>query len=297
MKQAKLFYQYIWLVTLLQNQKRLTLEEICQRWDENPFSDGRPLNRISFFRHKEAILDMFGVIIECEKKTYKYYISNPEVLNDNSIERWMLSTLTVNTVLSDSASLRDRILLESVPTGEEFLPTIIQAMHVNRKLRMGYQKHGTDGYEKVVCPYSVKRCRQRWYMLAKNEKDEMRIYALDDRMIKVEMTNETFKMPEDFSAEAYFAEYYGVTTDGTPLVHVVIRVSGWAPAYLRSVPLHNSQREIARTADYSDFALDIRPTDDFIDELMFYTECLEVLEPTNLRLKIRQILAGTLNKY
>ena len=32
MKPARIFQQYIWLVTLLMRYKRLTLEEISQRW-------------------------------------------------------------------------------------------------------------------------------------------------------------------------------------------------------------------------------------------------------------------------
>lgn len=298
MKPAKIFQQYIWLVTLLMRHKRLTLEEISQRWEDDKVIDGKPLLRSSFYRHKDAILNMFGIIIECDTEHgYKYFIANPDVLDDNSIERWMLSTLTVNTALSDSASLKDRIMLENVPAGEEFLQTIIEAMRTNRKLRMGYQKFGTDGYTKIVCPYAVKRWEQRWYLLALNDENNIRKYALDDRMTMIEMTDETFEMPEDFSSEAYFADYYGVTTDGTPLAHVVIRLSGWAPDYLRTLPLHHSQREVARTADYTDFALDIRPTNDFINKLMWYGECLEVLEPADLRLKIREILARTLNKY
>ena len=298
MKPAKIFQQYIWLVTLLMRHKRLTLEEISQRWEDDKVIDGKPLLRSSFYRHKDAILNMFGIIIECDTEHgYKYYIANPDVLDDNSIERWMLSTLTVNTALSDSASLKDRIMLENVPTGEEFLQTIIEAMRTNRKLRMGYQKFGTDGYMKIVCPYAVKRWEQRWYLLALNDENNIRKYALDDRMTMIEMTDETFEMPEDFSSETYFADYYGVTTDGTPLAHVVIRLSGWAPDYLRTLPLHHSQREVARTADYTDVALDIRPTNDFINKLMWYGECLEVLEPADLRLKIREILTRTLDKY
>jgi hypothetical protein len=298
MKPAKIFQQYIWLVTLLMRHKRLTLEEISQRWEDDKVIDGKPLLRSSFYRHKDAVLNMFGIIIECDTKHgYKYYIANPDVLDDNSIERWMLSTLTVNTALSDSASLKDRIMLENVPAGEEFLQTIIEAMRTNRKLRMGYQKFGTDGYMKTVCPYAVKRWEQRWYLLALNDENNIRKYALDDRMTMIEMTDETFEMPEDFSSEAYFADYYGVTTDGTPLAHVVIRLSGWAPDYLRTLPLHHSQREVARTADYTDFALDIRPTNDFINKLMWYGDCLEVLEPADLRLKIHEILTRTLNKY
>ena len=58
---------------------------------------------------------MFGIIIECNKKTYKYYIGNPEVMNDGSIERWLLSTLTVHGVLTDSAAVKERIVLENLP--------------------------------------------------------------------------------------------------------------------------------------------------------------------------------------
>lgn len=298
MKPAKIFQQYIWLVNTLRQYKRLSLEEISKLWVNDQVIGGSPLTRASFYRHKDAILNMFGIIIECDlDHGYKYYIANPEVLDDNSIERWMLSTLTVNTALSDSASLKDRIMLENVPAGEEFLQTIIEAMRTNRKLRMGYQKFGTDGYMKTVCPYAVKRWEQRWYLLALNDENNIRKYALDNRMTMIEMTDETFEMPEDFSSEAYFADYYGVTTDGTPLAHVVIRLSGWAPDYLRTLPLHHSQREVARTADYTDFALDIRPTNDFINKLMWYGECLEVIEPADLRLKIRKILTRTLNKY
>ena len=297
MKPAKIFRQYIWLVNTLRQYKQLTLEEISELWVNNKVIGGSPLTRGSFYRHKEAILNMFGIIIECDLQTYKYYIANPEVLDNNSIERWMLSTLTVNTALSDSASLKDRILLEDVPKGEEFLQTIIQAMKSNHRLRMGYQKFGTNGYTKTVCPYAVKRWEQRWYMLALNDENNIRKYALDDRMTLIEQTDETFEMPDDFSPEAYFSEYYGVTTDGTPLAHVVIRTSNWVPDYLRTLPLHHSQREVAHTSDYVDFAFDIRPNNDFINKLMFYGESLEVLEPADLRLKIRQKLVESLKKY
>jgi hypothetical protein len=40
-------------------------------------------------------------------------------------------------VLADSASLKDRVMLESVPAGEEFLPTLIRAIKTNRYIMMG----------------------------------------------------------------------------------------------------------------------------------------------------------------
>ena len=306
MKPAQIFHQYIWIINTLRAYRKLPLEELNQKWIDDGVADGNPLYRSSFNRHRDAIQDMFGIIIDCERKTYKYYISNPEVLSDGSISQWLFSTLTVHGVLADCAAIKDRIILENVPAGEEYLDTIKRAIKSNRCLRIGYKKFEAESYEKVICPYAQKQFRQRWYLLAKlstsgrsqgeNDEDQMRIYALD-RMTMVELTDETFEIPADFSAQTYFSEYFGVTTDETPLAHVVIRVTGWAPNYIRTLPLHHSQREITHTDEYTEFSFDIRPTDDFIGELMSYGDSLEVMEPSDLRLKICENLKETLNKY
>ena len=283
----------------------MTFEELNQKWQDDDVADGNPLQRSSFNRHRDAILDMFGLIIDCEPKTYKYYISNKEVLGDDSIERWLFSTLTVHGVLADSASIQERIILESAPEGEEYLDTIIRGIKTNRRLRMGYKKFQAEGYEKTVCPYALKLFRQRWYLLALNDDDQIRIYALD-RMTMVELTDETFEMPADFSAQTYFSEYFGVLTTDTPLVHVVVRAHKWMPNYLRTLPLHHSQRELesgeithadSSTTPYTDFSFDIRPTSDFLGELLRHSDGIEVLQPLDLRERMRQMIAETLKRY
>jgi hypothetical protein len=296
MKPAKIFQQYIWLVNTLRQYKRLSLEEISELWVNDQVIGGTPLTRASFIRHKDAILNMFGIIIECDlEHGYKYYIANPEVLNDNSIERWMLSTLTVNNALSDSVSLKDRIILENVPAGEEYLQTLMLAMKSNRRVQMVYQRFGAESSERIVSPYALKLFHRRWYLLAYTGR-HIATFSLD-RMLSVELTKETFEMPSVFSPQQYFSEYFGVTTDETPLVHIVIRASDWAPDYLRTLPLHQSQQEISHNNEYADFSFDIRPTPDFIGELISYGDSLEVLEPADLRLKICKILKDSLNRY
>jgi len=269
-------------------------------------ADGNPLQRSSFNRHRDAILDMFGIIIDCEPKTYQYFISNKGVLCDDSIERWLFSTLSVHGVLADSAAVKERLVLEDAPAGEQYLDTIIRALRTNRRLRLGYKKFEAEGYERVVSPYALKLFRQRWYLLAqlssgdssegKNTTAQMRIYALD-RVTMAELTDETFEMPADFSAQAYFSEYYGVLTDDTPLVHVVLRAHKWMPNYLRTLPLHHSQRELESTADYTDFSYDIRPTSDFLGELLRHSDGIEVLHPQDLREKMRQMIEDMLKRY
>ena len=305
MKPAQIFHQYIWIINTLRAYHKMTFEELNQKWIDDDVADGSPLQRSSFNRHRDAILDMFGLIIDCEPKTYKYYISNKEVLGDDSIERWLFSTLTVHGVLADSASIQERIILESAPEGEEYLDTIIRGIKTNRRLRMGYKKFQAEGYEKTVCPYALKLFRQRWYLLALNDDDQIRIYALD-RMTMVELTDETFEMPADFSAQTYFSEYFGVLTTDTPLVHVVVRAHKWMPNYLRTLPLHHSQRELesgeithadSSTTAYTDFSFDIRPTSDFLGELLRHSDGIEVLQPLDLRERMRQMIAETLKRY
>jgi predicted DNA-binding transcriptional regulator YafY len=148
----------------------------------------------------------------------------------------------------------------------------------------------------VVCPYALKLFRQRWYVLALNEERLLRIYALD-RMTMVEPTDDAFEMPVDFSAQAYFSEYFGVLTDETPLAHVVLRAHKWMPNYLRTLPLHHSQRELSSTPDYTDFCYDLRPTSDFLGELLRYSNGIEVLQPQELREKMRQTIEEILKRY
>ncbi len=125
-------------------------------------------------------------------------------------------------VLADSAAVKERLVLENAPAGEQYLDIIIRAIRTNHRLRIGYRKFEAEGYEKVVSPYALKLFRQRWYLLALNDEDQMRIYALD-RITMVEPTDEPFEMPADFSAQSYFSEYFGVLTTDTPMAHVVIR--------------------------------------------------------------------------
>ena len=140
MKPAQIFRQYIWIINTLRAYRKLTLEELNHKWIDDGVADGNPLQRSSFNRHRDAILNMFGIIIDCEPKTYKYFISNKEVLSEDSIERWLFSTLTVHGVLADSAAVKDRLVLENAPVGEQYLDIIIRAIRSNHRLRIGYQK-------------------------------------------------------------------------------------------------------------------------------------------------------------
>ena len=98
-----LFKKYIWLVNTIYRTGGISLQDLNERWKQTDMSGGESLSRTTFNRHKDAIEDMFGIIIDCDwNDGYKYYIGNPEVLRENTVQNWMLTTLSVSNLISES---------------------------------------------------------------------------------------------------------------------------------------------------------------------------------------------------
>lgn len=301
MRNTDTFRQYIWLINTVQNAKRITFEQIQQRWINDDLNEGNPLSRSTFHRLKVAIEDMFGIIISCEAtEGYTYYISNPEVLRDNSTQRWMLKTLTVSNMLNDGLAIKERLVLEDIPAGLEYLQTIINAMKHNHLLMMGYHKFDDpEGYTSPIEPYCLKMFKQRWYLLGRNtdKGDNLHIYALD-RITSIEETDQIFELKPDFNADTFFDNYFGVFIGGDQTAErVVLRARGKMINLMRTLPKHHSQKEIKTTKNYADFELFLVPTFDFRQEILKEGPDLEVLEPETLKNEIKSALEKSLNQY
>lgn len=301
MKTAEIFKQYIWLADIIHRMKRLTLNEINERWMQTDMSGGLPMSRTTFNRHRLAIEEMFDICIGCKesgRKSY-YYIENIDVQDKNNLQHWMLDVLSIGNLLMDNISLKDRIVLEKIPAGKHFLNPIIGAMKQNRKLVLTYRKFGQEEpYTITVEPYAIKVFKQRWYLLAKNYKRSLpTIYAMD-RMLNVQETDELFEFPEDFSTERFFKDFYGVLCHADEEVErIVIRAYPPLTHYLRTLPLHHSQKELQSTPEYTDFEFYLHPTFDFLQELFAQTHEVEVLEPLRLRNSMKEYLLKALKRY
>jgi len=262
----------------------ITLAEINERWKQTGLSGGSAMSRTTFYRHKYAIEDIFGIIIDCDKRNgNRYFIGNAEVLSGNSIQNWILTTISVSNVVSESKSLYNRILLEKIPSGDEALQQIIKAMQESRKLCITYRRYSApESKDFTVEPYCVKLFRQRWYVLGRLLNGFLSTFSLD-RMEGVRLLDEKFRMPDDFDAESYFKDSYGiVTADNLAAERIVLRAYGKERFYLRDLPLHASQRELATAEEHTDYELHLKPTDDFKAKLMSRGQWLEVLEPQSL---------------
>ena len=300
MKIADIFKQYIWITDTLYRTGGLTFQELNERWMKTEMSGGLPIPRTTFIRHKEDIENMFGICIECQRKGgYFYYIENNDFMRNNHLQEWMLDSLSISSMLMESSSLQDRIVLENIPMGKEYLQPIINAMKQDHKLLMTYHKFGQqESYTITIEPYAIKVFKQRWYLVAMNPKRETpSIYALD-RIEHLEETEETFQFPTDFDTEAFFRDCYGVLSGtGDKAQHIVIRAFAPYMNYLRTLPLHHSQKEVQSTPEYSDFEFYLRPTFDFRQELLAQGHDVEVLHPATFREEMKAMLEKMLSRY
>lgn len=310
MKIPSLFKEYIWLIETIRKNGRMTLGEISELWQQQGESDGQELSRTTFNRHRDSILDIFGVIIECDRKDgYRYYIENEEVLKENSIQNWMFSTLSVSNMLDGNAGLQDRILLESIPSGGDKLRQIIDAMRENRRIRMQYHKYSSaESKHYTLEPYCLKLYNRRWYMLVKKadaptpnnddtKKGDLFIFSLD-RIENIEILQTKFTIDKNFDAVAYFNDCFGIMVDGSlKTERIVLRAYGLKPYYLRDLPIHHTQKVIKKTDNYTDYELRLRPAEDFIEYLLSLSTWSRVLEPEWLVKEMQQRLKNGLDRY
>lgn len=289
---AKIFFKrYIWLIELIRRRGYILFADINREWQRSSLNDsGEPLCERTFFNHKAAIMEIFGIEIKNDR-TLGFYIAEGDDMDGDSTAAWMLHTLCLNNVLQENADMRNRILVEKAPSGDRFLMDVISAMRSSRTISLTYKGfHRDEPHSFPVRPYCVKYFKQRWYMLG-NSDAGMRTYALD-RFIDMEELEETYKIPADFDAECYFRDSFGIITGDAP-VDVKIKVEPYQAQYFRSLPLHSSQKEVAPAADgFPVFTYHIAVTFDFVQELLSHGADVEVLAPESLRRHI----AGTTSK-
>jgi len=290
-----LFNRYIWLVDVIDRAGKITYDEINRKWLRTDWSEGKDLPLRTFHNHREAIQDLFDININCDRRdNNRYYIENEDDIKRCNVRKWLLNTFTVNNLILESHHVKHRILFEDIPSGQQFLTPVIEAMQENLRLEIVYQPFWHDEPIPIIIdPYSLKIFKQRWYVIGKDVNHHaIKTYSLD-RIQHIRITETPFQIPVDFNPESWFENSFGIIKyDEVEPCQVQIKVSRRQRKYFQTLPLHTSQEEIETKDDYSVFAYFIAPTTDFKMELLSYGSDIEVLSPDQLRSEI----AGTVKK-
>ena len=281
MSTAGLINRYVWFVTTIYSRGPITLEEIQHRF-ESHFGRGEELSERQFHRYTDAVEELFDIEIKYSRSQRGYVIADREGIYNMGMRKWLIQTFSVNNILHENQDLKNRILLENVPSGQQHLTTIVDAMREGVALSMTYHSfHREEPSTFEVEPYCIKLFEQRWYMLGMS--DKLRIYALD-RIKALEPTERKFKLPKKFDAAKFFEDYYGIiiSDDDYDVCPVALQVDAQQSNYLRTLPLHHTQVEVERNDEYSIFEYRLCPTFDFRQKILSMGGAIEVLAPEEL---------------
>ena len=296
---SKTFNRYIWLLNTLLQQRRLTFEEISNRWKDSCLGDGKPLALRTFHVHREAIAELFGMEVKCDTSTYEYYLASPDELRSDHTRQWLLNSFTISNMIEAGRNMKDRILFEDIPHGTEYIQTVIEAMQRNKELHINYQPFDGQRASYHLQPYAMKIYNQRWYILGYlKELDGIRNIALD-RTLDMELTDDDFTVPDNFDAEEYYAHTVGIfVNEKLKPQKVVLRVYDKQVEYIRSLPLHSSQKEIKTIpGEYCDFEYWLCLTPELTTKILAMGDKVEVIVPDTLRKEIIVRLSKSISRY
>lgn len=307
---TELLKKYIWLVQtfIRAGENGLSLDDITYRWEER---FGTEYSRRTFNNHREAVEEVFGIHIGCNRSTNRYFVEYSEDVSDENAETaWLINTFTVNSMLSlGKERLSGRVSVEDIPSGHRHLTSIMEAMTENCGIVIGYRKYTSSETETYTLhPYAVKEFAKRWYLVAYcMERNGMRVYGLD-RIKSLEITDERFRMPKNFDVDELFATSFGIYIPEEKGQTIVFRTTQKEANFLRDLPLHSSQRELTTSQvrrlapEYAGdgsvyFEIFVCPNEALIMEFCKHGARLEVMSPLAVREAVAAELRSAAEAY
>ncbi len=237
----------------------------------------------TFQRDKDDILSIYKIDIQYNSTQKKYYIDNdneqPE-LSEN-----LLAAFDVFNALSVADRVSDAIRFENRRAqGTENMHGLLHAIKNKYVLHFSYEKYEDDMItERTAEPYSLKEFRNRWYLIAKDLKDDIvKSFALD-RLSDLDITKKRYKAGEAKTIEQRYRYCFGIVSPNEDEPQEIILSFTWFQGkYIKSLPLHDSQEILVDNDDELRIRLKLFITYDLVMELLSYNEHVRVLQPQSL---------------
>jgi predicted DNA-binding transcriptional regulator YafY len=180
--------------------------------------------------------------------------------------------------------------------GTEHIHGIIHAIQNLYLLQFTHQKHWEDfSSQREVKPIAIKESQQRWYLVALDKKNNVvKTFGLD-RISNLKITDTKFK-PVAYNVETEFQHAFGVETYEAA-EKVVLEFSKQQGNYIKTFPLHKSQRIVKETEDAVSIEIFIHTTNDIKMELLKYGSNVKVIAPISLQNDIKNRISEMSNLY
>jgi len=185
--------------------------------------------------------------------------------------------------------------------GRNWMPRISDAIGKNTALRIEYQPFEQDPYMLIIHPYRLREYNNRWYVCGLVEpagaSSTQTVLALD-RIHRIELAPEAGHKRSDFDEE-YFEDVIGITVNmQEPIVRVRLEFTPSRAEYVRTKPLHRTQRgPYPARNGWQEYTIDVRTNKELIALLLSFGQDVQVVEPLRLKQEISKCLLGALSHY
>lgn len=250
----------------------------------------------TFQRDIKRIQTLFGIYIEYNSTTKKY-----EIVDDEQEERneRLMEAYDVYNALNVSDRLSRHVIVEKRKSlGTENLHGLLHAIKNNFSISFMYEKYSDgDLGERTVNPVAIKESQNRWYLLAEDQKDKVvKSFGLD-RISELEISTSKFE-PVAYDAEKEYRHSFGVINGvAVEPQKIVLSFTKKEGKYINSLPLHHSQKEVLKNDAEWKYEYFLRPTHDFIMEVLKYGADVKVVEPKSFRNAVLKQLKEAINRY
>lgn len=298
-----LFRRYVWLVDVVRHAKSITYEEISELWKKSPLNtDHSPLALRTFHNHREAIAQLFGIQILCNRSDHEYYIpQDGEQGSETKLRVWMLQTLSLSNFAAGPEMADERVIMDITPTERQGLAVAFEAIKSGNVINIRFPQIKENSVRRAdveIEPYCIRFWHYNWYLLGRNTQlDKLEVYPLKS-ILQVQILDKTFVYPSDFSPRDFFRKYFGmeIDTEHEPM-SIRIRIKGDKRQELRLNPLHASQREVLTEPDSSIFDYLLVPSSQFISYMLSLGPKAEIIAPANLRAEMLATVKKMLSLY
>ena len=290
----------LWIMNEFNEYGDFSLKELNARFKRYSLNyDGEEISERTFNRDREFIASSFQIDIEYDARIRKYSLRNKEVIEENPIYRYLLSSLHINNLSAMAIKHKDKIMLQNPPTGVELLHTVLNAIDQGRTLCFDYvsyyAKDRTLHFELI--PAFVRLFEQRWYLIGEfTDRSQTRVLALE-RMHNLVIGKKQLSASPNITPQEFYDGCFGVIRDDKQAQTIKLKVYDKQVDYIRSLPLHASQQEIETGKDYAIFQYYFRPSFDFVQEILWHLDKVEVIEPKILREEVISLLRQMLERY
>lgn len=292
----------LYLINLLERLGPMSLKEINEHYQYSSIYEGVDFQPRTFARYKDFIQASFPCHIEYDQSTRRYSLVHDKGLysEDDSLYDYLLSAYHIEGMTELALKHRDKIMLTPAPTGVECVQTVLQAIDQSRGIIFDYWSFNKDTKKhQAAIPYFLRTWEGRWYLVAEpdNHHHGLSIYALE-RMDNLQLTDEKMTPTHKVTVKEYFEGSFGANhIDKQHPETIRIKAYGSQVNYIRALPIHESQKEIETTSDWSIFEYHIVPCYNLYQQLLWHREKIEILEPTSMRNQMKTILSDICKHY